>query len=95
MWVPGQAVKTRTDALQYAAWKMLEQFRPMLDGPSQIKSVTLDLKITPENFVRTALLSPEFEAHPIERPQIERYSFADSTEVINSSFSQAPIVCIK
>ncbi len=86
---------SRCDALIYAATRMLEQFRPMLDGPSSIKSVTLELKITPENHVRTALLSPEFEAHPIERPKIERYSFADSTEVNKSSFSQVPIVCIK
>lgn len=78
MWSPGQEIKTRTDALQYAALKMLEQFRLLLDGPGNIKSVNLDLKITPENQVRTALLSPEYESHPIERPKIERYSFSDT-----------------
>jgi hypothetical protein len=66
---------TRCDALQHAAMAMLEQFRPLLDGPSNIKSVHLDLKITPDNKVRTVLLSPEFEAHPIGRPKIERYEF--------------------
>ena len=68
---------SRCDALIFAATAMLEQFRPLLDGPSAIKSVSLDLKITPDNRVRTALLSPEFEAHPIDRPSVERYNFID------------------
>ncbi len=87
MWMPGQAVKTRTDALQYAALKMLEQFRPMLDSSAAIKGVTLDLKITPENLVRSVFLSPSFESGPIERPHIERYEFEEK-----DSFLVKPIV---
>ena len=68
---------TRTDALIYAATKMLEQFRPMLDGPTSIRSVHLDLKVTPDNRVRSAMLSPEFEAHPIDKPKIARYEFTE------------------
>ena len=68
---------SRCDALIFAATAMLEQFRPLLDGPSTIKSVSLELKMTPDNRVRTALLSPEFEAHPIGRPSVERYTFID------------------
>ena len=74
--VVGQAM-TRTDALIYAATRMLEQFRTLLDGPAQIKSVHLDLKIAPDNRVRTALFSPEFETHPIGRPNIEQYRFEE------------------
>ncbi len=66
---------SRCDALQYAAKMMLEQFRELLDGPTHIKGVTLDLRVTAENRVHTALLSPEFEAHPNGRPEIRRYDF--------------------
>lgn len=66
---------SRCDALQYAAHKMLEQFRDLLDGPKHIKSVNLDLKISPDNHVRSALLSPQFETHSNGRPVIERYDF--------------------
>jgi hypothetical protein len=68
---------SRCDALKYAAAAMLEQFRPLLDGPTPIKSIALDLKLTQENVVHTALLSPEFQAHPAGRPVIERYDFPD------------------
>jgi len=68
---------SRCDALQFAAHQMLEQFRALLDGPATIKSVQLDLKIAPDNRVRSALLSPQFESHPNGRPVIERYDFND------------------
>ena len=68
---------TRTDALQLAAHEMLEKFRALLDGPASIRSVQLDLKITPDNRVRSALLSPMFEHAPNGRPVIERYDFDD------------------
>lgn len=68
---------TRCDALQYAAHAMLEQFRDLLDGPANIKSVQLDLKIAPDNRVRSALLSPQFETHQNGRPVIERFEFLD------------------
>ena len=66
---------TRCDALKYAAAQMLERFRVLLDGPTAIKSVTLELKITPDGRVMNACLSPEFEAQPIGKPQIEKYIF--------------------
>lgn len=68
---------SRCDALKYAAASMIEQFRELLDGPANIKGVTLDLRLTQENTVHTALLSPEFQSHPIERPDIKRFSFAE------------------
>lgn len=68
---------TRTDALQHAAVAMLEKFRDLLDGPSAIKSVQLDLKIAPDNRIRSALFSPMFETQPNGRPVIERYDFTD------------------
>lgn len=71
----GSTGMSRCDALQYAAQKMLEQFRPLLDGPTPIKSVQLDLKISPDNRIRSALLSPMFETHQNGRPVIERYNF--------------------
>ncbi len=73
----GSTGPSRCDALQFAAHKMLEQFRTLLDGPSNIKSVQLDLKITPDNLVRSALLSPMFETHQNGRPVIERYDFGE------------------
>ena len=68
-------MSSRCDALIYASRMMLEQFRDLLDGPANIKGVTLDLKVTSENRVHTALLSPEFEAHPNGRPVVKRYDF--------------------
>lgn len=68
---------TRTDALLFAARKMLEQFRPMLDSTSPIRSVTLEMKVTPQNHVRSVLLSPEFESHE-DHPKIEKYAFKEN-----------------
>lgn len=73
----GSTGMSRCDALQYAAHAMLEQFRTLLDGPSNIKSVQLDLKIAPDNRVRSALLSPQFETHQNGKPSIVRYNFDD------------------
>ena len=65
----------RTDALIYAATKMLEQFRPLLDSTASIKTVQLDLKIRPDNTIHTMTLSPGFETHPVEKPGIEKFTF--------------------
>lgn len=68
---------SRCDALKYAAAAMIEQFRELLDGPAHIKGVTLDLRLTQENTVHTALLSPEFQSHPIARPDVKRFDFIE------------------
>jgi hypothetical protein len=39
--------------------------------------VTLDLRLTQENTVHTALLSPEFQSHPIARPDVKRFDFIE------------------
>ncbi len=66
---------TRTDALIFAATKMLEQFRPMLDSTASIKSVQLDLKIRPDNTIHTMTLAPGFETHPNGHPQVDKFSW--------------------
>ena len=66
---------TRCDALQAAALQMLEQFRPLLDGPANIKSVQLDLKIRPDNTVHTMHLAPSFETHPNGKPSIDKFTW--------------------
>ncbi len=65
----------RTDALIWAAKKMLEQFRPMLDSTSDIGSVRLELKITPEGSVRSAQLFPCFESKMQNPTDLGRYDF--------------------
>ena len=66
---------SRCDALQYACRVMLEQHRALLDGPTKIQCVSIDLKLTPDHRVRAATLSPELTSHPVERPEITRYEF--------------------
>jgi len=71
----GSTGMTRCDALIYAATRMLEQFRPMLDGTANIKSVQLDLRISPDNKVHTMNLAPSFETHPNGKPSIEKFTW--------------------
>lgn len=66
---------TRTDALQWAAKSMLEQFRVMLDSTSEIGSVRLEMKITPDGKVRSAQIFPCFEAHPAQYVDVTKYDF--------------------
>lgn len=66
---------TRTDALQWAARAMLEQFRGMLDSTSDIGSVRLEMTITPDGKVRSAQLLPSFHAHPHQPVDLRTYDF--------------------
>ena len=71
---------TRTDALIAAATAVLEQYRAILDAPGPIKSVQIDLKITPTNTVRCAMLSPAWESRLHPMPAIDRYEFLDDAK---------------
>ena len=71
----GSTGLSRCDALQFAAHAMLEQFRQLLDGPSSIKSVQLDLRISPDNKVHTMHLAPSFETHPNGKPSIDKFTW--------------------
>ena len=62
---------TRTDALLFAARSMLEQFRPMLDSTGDIKSVRLEMSISPDGKVRAAQLLPSFQANAQANNPIE------------------------
>lgn len=55
---------TRTDALILAVTDMLESHRALLDGPAQVRSVRLDVKIASDRTVRVGLLTPEIEVPP-------------------------------
>ena len=66
---------SRCDALQFAAHAMLEQFRPLLDGTANIKSVQLDLRISADNKIHSVNLSPSFETHPVAHPSIDKFTW--------------------
>ena len=64
---------TLTDALIAAMTDMLESHRLLLDGPSQVRSVRIDVKIANDRSVRTGLLTPEIEVRP--RASLGQYTF--------------------
>jgi hypothetical protein len=71
----GSTGPSRCDALQVAAMRILEQFRPMLDGSGNIKAVTLNLRIASDNVVRSSSLAPTFETYTVDRPSIAKFDF--------------------